>query len=89
MYILLYDFTNSGSVHERCDQGELRLVDDEGGQPDRGRLEICYDNEWSPFNVLDYNGAAIACKQLGYLDIPSKSIPFNCMIIYNIDHIII
>ena len=47
-----------------CTDGNVTLVD---GQLDtEGRLEMCFNNEWTPFCNIDENEALVACRQLGY-----------------------
>ena len=49
-----------------CNNGEIRLVG--GESSDEGRLEICYNDIWTPVCVTYFHDeeAAVACKQLGY-----------------------
>ena len=49
----------------RCGpNGSIRLS---GGQTsNEGRLEYCYNGNWSPFCTLRPQEATVACKQLGY-----------------------
>ena len=49
-----------------CNNGEIRLVGGESSS--EGRLEICYNDIWTPVCVtyFDDEEAAVACKQLGY-----------------------
>ena len=49
----------------RCGpNGSIRLS---GGQTsNEGRLEYCYNGDWSPFCTLRLQEATVACKQLGY-----------------------
>ena len=53
--------------------GAIRLV---GGETsDTGRLELCYNGEWSPLSTssgFGYNEAATACRQLGFIEYPSE-----------------
>ena len=57
-----------------CPQsGGVRLADGEGNNA--GRLELCYEGEWSPFSTTSgfgYNEGAAACRQLGFLQYPSE-----------------
>ena len=58
-----------------CTHGAIRLV---GGETnDTGRLELCYNGEWSAVSDytgsgFGYNEAATACRQLGYTEYPSE-----------------
>ena len=49
-----------------CKNGEIRLVGGESSS--EGRLEICYNDIWTPVCVSYFHDeeAAVACKQLGY-----------------------
>lgn len=51
-------------VSINCTHGDVRLVDGQSGT--EGRLEMCYNNEWTPFCDIDESVASVACKQLGY-----------------------
>ena len=47
-----------------CTNGTTRLI---GGQTTaEGRLEYCYNEQWSPFCTLRHQEAAVACKELGF-----------------------
>ena len=47
-----------------CTNGTVRLM---GGQTSaEGRLEYCYNGQWSPFCTLRSQEATVACNQLGY-----------------------
>ena len=47
-----------------CTNGNVRLM---GGQTNaEGRLEYCYNGQWSAFCTLRSQEATVACKQLGY-----------------------
>ena len=63
--VLLY----TGCPHH----GTVRLA---GGETsDTGRLELCYNGEWSPLSTssgFGYNEAATACRQLGFTEYPSE-----------------
>ena len=48
----------------QCNESDLRLVG--GMSPNEGRLEFCYQQQWSPFCTLHHAEASVACKQLGY-----------------------
>ena len=53
--------------------GKVRLVG--GRESDIGRLELCFEGDWSPFltnSGFGYNEGATACKQLGFLEYPSE-----------------
>ena len=65
---------NNHVVSQHCADGMVRLM---GGQSSReGRLEYCYHGLWSPFCYINYQTATVACKQLGFINSPSK-----CMVI--------
>ena len=52
-------------VGSRCTHGEVRLTGD-GESEHEGRLEMCYEDQWTPFCGIDESVALVACKQLGY-----------------------
>ena len=59
-------FCRTPSVGTNCTTGDMRLV---GGNSDsEGRLEICLDRQWGTVcdDSWDEQGAAVACRQLGY-----------------------
>ena len=53
-------------INVECNNEEIRLVG--GESSDEGRLEICYNDIWTPVCVTYFHDeeAAVACKQLGY-----------------------
>ena len=61
-----------------CTDGALRLVDDDettkGAKRTayEGRLEMCLEGNWSVVENYGYKEGAIACRQMGYLPIPSE-----------------
>ena len=52
------------SLAAQCNESDLRLVG--GLSTSEGRLEFCYQQQWSPFCNLHHIEASVACKQLGY-----------------------
>ena len=53
-----------------CTNGTTRLM---GGQTTaEGRLEYCYNGQWSPFCTLRHQEAAVACKELGFTQYKCK-----------------
>lgn len=47
-----------------CTNGDLRLM---GGESDaEGRVEYCYNGQWSPMCSLDGYTSTLICKELGY-----------------------
>ena len=61
-----------------CTHGNVRLVD--GQQDTEGRLEMCFNNEWTPFCDIDESVALVACKQLGYAQSSCESSNFKKLI---------
>ena len=55
---------NTSSLAPQCNESDLQLVG--GLSPNEGRLEFCYQQQWSPFCILSHTEASVACKQLGY-----------------------
>ena len=50
-----------------CQNGEVRLVD--GSRPSEGRLEVCYNDFWTPVCDEGRWGSPevhVICRQLGY-----------------------
>ena len=66
--IVLFYFTVS-----RCINGDVRLV---GGQsPREGRVEYCYQGEWSQIcQNFQMEEAMVVCKQLGYTNPPGENL---------------
>ena len=62
-------------VSINCTHGGVRLVD--GQLNTEGRLEMCYNNEWTPFCDIDESVALVACKQLGNTQSSCESSVFN------------
>ena len=54
----------TASLAPQCNENDLQLVG--GMSPNEGRLEFCYQQQWSPFCSLRHTEASVACKQLGY-----------------------
>ena len=53
-----------------CTNGQIQLV---GGQTvAEGRLEYCYNGQWSSFCTLHPMEAILACKELGYTQYTCK-----------------
>ena len=53
-----------------CQNNQIRLM---GGQAsNEGRLEYCYNGQWSPFCTLRSQEATVACRQLGYTHYTGK-----------------
>ena len=57
-------------VSDNCVHGDVRLVG--GHYEQEGRLEMCYEDEWTPFCDIDESVALVACKQLGYTQTSCK-----------------
>ena len=56
-----------------CVDGDLRIVaETKGAKQTEGRLEMCFGGVWSVVENYGYNEGATACRQMGYLDIPSE-----------------
>ena len=53
-----------------CANGDVRLVD--GGSPDQGRVEMCFNGRWGTVHSDSWGNtdAAVVCRQLGY-DLPA------------------
>lgn len=75
LYCISYFITSS----VMCDDGDVRLVNDSGGEGvANGRVELCQSNTWG--TVCDQNwkkeDMIVVCKQLGFqnLDCESSSI---------------
>ena len=51
-------------IAPQCNESDLQLIG--GSSPNEGRLEFCYQQQWSPFCTLHHIEASVACKQLGY-----------------------
>ena len=49
---------------DSCTPGAARLRG--GADASEGRLEYCYQGQWSPFCWLQDETATVACKELGY-----------------------
>ena len=65
-----------------CTNGEIQLV---GGQTvAEGRLEYCYNGQWSSFCTLLPMEATLACKELGYTQYTCK----HFVIYYNTSHML-
>lgn len=50
-----------------CTSGDVQLVNSTGDTD--GRVEICYNGEWSGVlghQFFGYNGARVVCRQLGF-----------------------
>lgn len=58
---LLYSFSIIGSS---CTNGQFRLTN--GATPSEGRVEYCYNGEWSPLCYISGTTAALICKAFGY-----------------------
>ena len=56
--------SDTSSLAPQCNESHLRLAG--GMSPNEGRLEFCYQRQWSPFCTLSHIEASVACKQLGY-----------------------
>ena len=53
-----------------------------GGQAsNEGRLEYCYNGQWSPFCTLRSQEATVACRQLGYTHYTGKLQPIQDLVI--------
>ena len=56
-----------------CNDGTIRLGGGtKGAKQIEGRLEMCFGGGWSVVENYGYNEGATACRQMGYLDIPSE-----------------
>ena len=56
-----------------CRDGDIRLVNMNGGHQYEGRVEVCLNDQWGTV-CDDYwksnpNNARVACRQLGFSDI--------------------
>ncbi len=56
---------NCTATYQECSNGDVRLVNG-GGKENRGRVEYCYDGQWSPMCSLSVNTARLVCNSLGY-----------------------
>ena len=57
-------FPAADHLAPQCNESDLRLVG--GNSSNEGRLEFCYQQQWSPFCLLHHTEASVACKQLGF-----------------------
>ena len=48
----------------KCTNGDVRLVN--GNKDNEGRVEYCYNGQWSPMCSLNTYTARLVCKKLGY-----------------------
>lgn len=51
---------------ENCTNGDVHLQGTNGQNTREGRLEYCYNRQWSPFCTLDIKTAGLACQKLGF-----------------------
>ena len=58
---ILCSFSTIGSS---CTNGQIRLMN--GQTSSEGRVEYCYNREWSPLCYISGTTAALICKTLGY-----------------------
>ena len=61
--IIMIIFMLEGVVSE-CTNGDIRLVN--GSKSNEGRVEYCYNGEWSPMCSLSTYTARLVCKKLGF-----------------------
>ena len=73
------------SLAPQCNESDLRLVS--GNSPSEGRLEFCYQQQWSPFCTLHHIEASVACKQLGYTQYTCENVEIMVMTAYYIHSI--
>ena len=55
---------NCTGTSQECSDGDIQLVN--GGKENRGRVEYCYNAQWSPMCSLSVTTARLICKSLGY-----------------------
>lgn len=72
---------NTESLAPQCNESDVRLV--EGNSPHEGRLEFCYQQQWSPFCTLHHIEASVACKQLGYTQYTCENFITTVVTAYN------
>ena len=53
-----------------CSSGDVRLVS--GSGPHEGRLEVCYNENWSSVCSISADEAGMICERLGYTRSASK-----------------
>ena len=58
------DYIYNCTGNQECSNGDVRLVN--GGRENRGRVEYCYNGQWSPMCSLSVTTARLICKSLGY-----------------------
>ena len=51
-------------IGNSCTNGQVRLMN--GAAPSEGRVEYCYNGEWSPLCYISGTTAALICKTFGY-----------------------
>ena len=59
----LCEIANQVTVN-KCTNGDVRLVN--GNKDNEGRVEYCYNGQWSPMCSLSTYTARLVCKELGY-----------------------
>ena len=47
-----------------CTNGNVRLTN--GTTANEGRVEYCYEGEWTPFCEMSIATASVICNELGY-----------------------
>ena len=57
-----------GLSMNRCNEGSVRIVDQDGIEPLRGRVEICHNDIWGTVcrHMWGNKDAMVVCRQLNF-----------------------
>ena len=66
--IVLMLFSVPGLSMNRCNEGSVRIVDQDGMESWRGRVEICHDDMWGTVchDMWGNQSAMVVCRQLNF-----------------------
>ena len=66
VYIVHLFTTEAGTIPDKCEHGEIRLVG--GTEEYEGNVEVCINSVWSTIcdSGWSTNDARVACTQAGY-----------------------